>query len=384
MYYNKSCKRLQSDYFNGGITLDDNNQTSQVVSTVLSLDKPEQINAKKVTRTLQNNWVVVEPTYASVCHADERYYSGKRRPEALAKKLPMALLHEGIGVVKQSQSSKFQVGQRVVIVPGIPGKDLHNANPATNSLPANYDNTGVFMSSGYDGIAQSAVVQPANELVAIPDNVPNELAILTEVSTIGYEASTRVKHILQKKDIKVGLFGDGPVGYMAAAVLHYIWHLDKEHLVVFGGMQDRIQKIDFATTYLSDQYDFDQADADFDLIFEATGGNFSSTAINEAIKVLNPLGSIVLMGVSENLVPIDTRDVLEKGLTLYGTSRSVAADFQVVLKAISESEAYQQTLKKLLPDQVYAVHDAADLMAAFQEIIARNDWHKAIIEFHWH
>ena len=90
------------------------------------------------------------------------------------------------------------------------------------------------------------------------------------------------------------------------------------------------------------------------------------------------------MGVSENLVPIDTRDVLEKGLTLYGTSRSVAADFQVVLKAISESEAYQQTLKKLLPDQVYAVHDAADLMTAFQEIIARNDWHKAIIEFHWH
>ena len=111
MYYNKSCKRLQSDYFNGGITLDDNNQTSQIVSTVLSLDKPEQINAKKVTRTLQKNWVVVEPTYASVCHADERYYSGKRRPEALAKKLPMALLHEGIGVVKQSQSSKFQIGR---------------------------------------------------------------------------------------------------------------------------------------------------------------------------------------------------------------------------------------------------------------------------------
>jgi hypothetical protein len=33
--------------------------------------------------------IIVKPTKASVCHADLRYYTGNRRPEALAKKLPM-------------------------------------------------------------------------------------------------------------------------------------------------------------------------------------------------------------------------------------------------------------------------------------------------------
>jgi hypothetical protein len=32
-----------------------------------------------------------------------RYYTGNRRPEALAKKLPMALFHEGIGIVEDSK-----------------------------------------------------------------------------------------------------------------------------------------------------------------------------------------------------------------------------------------------------------------------------------------
>jgi len=40
--------------------------------------------------------VVVTPEITSICHVDLRYFTGNRRPEVLAKKLPMALLHEGI------------------------------------------------------------------------------------------------------------------------------------------------------------------------------------------------------------------------------------------------------------------------------------------------
>ncbi|MBU5582840.1 alcohol dehydrogenase catalytic domain-containing protein, partial [Enterococcus sp. S181_ASV_20] len=69
-------------------------------SKVFSLVEPGVIEEVNKTRSLPENWVAVEPTYASICHADLRYFAGLRRPEALAKKLPMALLHEGIAVVK--------------------------------------------------------------------------------------------------------------------------------------------------------------------------------------------------------------------------------------------------------------------------------------------
>jgi threonine dehydrogenase-like Zn-dependent dehydrogenase len=41
----------------------------------------------------------------------------RKGPEALAKKLPMALFHEGIGIVEDSKHPDFQQGDKVVIVP---------------------------------------------------------------------------------------------------------------------------------------------------------------------------------------------------------------------------------------------------------------------------
>ena len=43
--------------------------------------------------------VIVRPLYLSICQADQRYYQGSRPAEVLERKLPMALIHEGIGEV---------------------------------------------------------------------------------------------------------------------------------------------------------------------------------------------------------------------------------------------------------------------------------------------
>ena len=54
--------------------------------------------------------------------------------------------------------------------------------------------------------------------------------------------------------------------------------------------------------------------------------------INSIIKYIKPQGSVMLMGVSENKVAINTRDILEKGLTLIGCSRSGRKDFIEAVK----------------------------------------------------
>ena len=52
--------------------------------------------------------VVVRPTFLSICQADQRYYQGSRPAEILDKKLPMALIHEGIGEVVFDNSNSFK------------------------------------------------------------------------------------------------------------------------------------------------------------------------------------------------------------------------------------------------------------------------------------
>lgn len=354
----------------------------KVVSKTYRLVKPGDFEEQNIERTLKKGWVDVQPSMASVCHADDRYFAGQRRPEALAKKLPMALLHEGIGVVKESMSDQFKAGQKVVIAPNIPGYVLRG-EAKKETIPANYSKDAVFMGSGYDGIGQSDLVQPESGLIPIPENIPDNIAVFAEVSTIGYHASSHVEDILSKPDVKVALFGDGPVGYMAAAVLRFVRGIKKENLTVFGAIKERTEKFDFAQQEDVTTYDFDNADEQFDVIFEATGGHFSSSAINEGIKVIKRTGKFVLMGVTEELVPIDTRDVLEKGLTLYGTSRSTPDDFKAIIKAMSESAEYRQALTKLLPESETVIKSADDLQSAFEKIIASKAWNKSVLKFEW-
>src|SRR5699024_11096207 len=164
-----------------------------IISKTYRLTAPGVIEEKYIKRQIKDNWVLVRPTMVSACQADLRYFNGKRKQEALDKKLPMALFHEGVGVVVKSKSLDFEEGDRVVIVPNIPGYvlDPEKYNDEKD-VPDNYVEGTEFLGSGYDGIAQSDLVHPAECLVKIPDGIPDEIAVLAEMSTISYFALNHV------------------------------------------------------------------------------------------------------------------------------------------------------------------------------------------------
>ena len=76
----------------------------------------------------------------------------------------------------------------------------------------------------------------------------------------------------------------------------------------------------------------------FDTLVECVGGKFSADAINEMIDLSIPGADLILMGVNEEKSPINTRLVLEKGLSLKGVTRSTREDFEHVAKAIENQE----------------------------------------------
>src|SRR5699024_4289990 len=136
------------------------------------LISPKKIEEVMLQHTVNNNQVVIQPSLASICHADIRYYSGQRRKEALIKKLPMTLFHEGIGHVISPDNSVFDEGERVVIVPNIPARRLESNStddhPSKNKVVSdNYLSNSLFLGSGYDGTAQQYMVLPAENLVSV-------------------------------------------------------------------------------------------------------------------------------------------------------------------------------------------------------------------------
>jgi len=363
-----------------------NVQTS-IQSRAYRLVKPGEIKEVILENKLEEGQVTVEPTLGSVCHADLRYYTGQRRPEALARKLPMALIHEGIGSIVASNDSNRNIGQRVIIVPNMPGYLLDNTSP-DNCCPScqsgkgeSYCTNGKFLGSGFDGIAQSKLVLPGACTVPIPDDVPDEIAVLSELCSVSYHAISQVSDILNSPRARVAVFGDGPVGYLTAAMVHHYFRIDSKRLQVFGAVPDKLAQFDFASTALVQESDF-SAFQPFDVVLECTGGRFSESAINQAIDIISPMGYLMLMGVTEERVPINTRDLLEKGITVIGSSRSSASDFEEVLKVMRDI-ACQSTLRKLLPDSFLEVHSAESFAAVMEQAAAHRDWKKVVMTFNW-
>ncbi|WP_088052450.1 alcohol dehydrogenase catalytic domain-containing protein [Virgibacillus dakarensis] len=356
-----------------------------VESKTYRLVKPGKFEETILHHNVKDGEVVVQPSLASICHADLRYYTGQRRKEALEKKLPMALFHEGIGQVVKSRDESIQTGQRVIIVPNIAGRLLNdNKNNDTASatrriVADNYSENGAFLGSGYDGIGQNRLVLPSENVVPIPEDVPDKIAVLAEMSSVSLHALSHVCASLN--DGKVSVFGDGPVGYLTAALLYHIYGIPKSELIVFGAIKDKLKHFNFATTHLVHDFDF-KAQKEVVTAIEGTGGKFSESAINQAIDLIEPQGKITLMGVSEDLVPINTRDVLQKGLTLFGSSRSTVKEFKILMKAF-QNQAYQKTLERILPAQNELIRSAEDLKKAMDKASTNKGWGKILLSFEW-
>ena len=171
-----------------------------------------------------------------------------------------------------------------------------------------------------------------------------------------------------KRKQTLGIWGCGSVGYCMALVLKYTYPDAK--IVVFDTNSDRLNYMPFVDeAYLVDSL---PTDIKIDHAFECVGGEASEYAINQMIDIINPQGSISLLGVSENNVPINTRMVLEKGLTLLGNSRSSYEDFDNSLKFVKKYPFAKEHLSRIISEEL-TVNEIKDMSDAFEKAIT-NDY----------
>ena len=298
--------------------------------------------------------VVVRPTYLSICQADQRYYQGSRPAEVLEEKLPMALIHEGIGEVIYDKSGEFKAGDNVVMIPNTPmGEDVCRAN---------YSYKSKFRGSGFDGFTSDLIRLDASRVVKIPDDFDPRVSAFIELITVAYQGISKFSEIATTPKEALGVWGDGNLGFITALLLKNKFPESK--VIVFGKHLENLNLFSFA----DEIYQIHNVPDDFaiDHGFECVGSSASQSAIEQIIDLINPQGTINLFGVSEYPIPINTRMVLEKGLTIQGNSRSEREDFVGVVETLKQNPQLFEYLEKLVSN-ICEINTLTDLKDAFDK-----------------
>lgn len=305
-----------------------------MINHIYQLITPKVISVKYDDISLSDK-VIVRPEYMALCHADQRYYQGQRDAKVLRKKLPMALIHECCGKVVFDPKGKFSPGELVVLIPNTPTMD-------DNVIYENYRKGSYFLSSGYDGFMRELVEIDHDRVVSCGD-VDSVVAAIAEFVSVAIHAVNRFDCIAHEYRSSVGIWGDGSLSFTVANVIKALFPDMK--IVVIGQQQRKLSQFSFVDeTYFSDDLPKDFC---VDHAFECCGGEGCYSAIEDVISHINPQGTLILMGVSENKVPINTRMILEKGLTFVGCSRSGRSDFETAV-SLMRIENFQQRMKTII------------------------------------
>ena len=143
-----------------------------MLNTVYQLKRPRQFEVAFKEMEIDDRQVIVRPTRQSICHADQRYYQGARAEEILRQKLPMALIHEGIGKVIYDPTGTFEIGTEVVMIPNRPvEKD--------DIIAENYLRSSKFCASSMDGFLQEYVQAVPDRFVRLPQGINPTVAAYT-------------------------------------------------------------------------------------------------------------------------------------------------------------------------------------------------------------
>jgi len=331
-----------------------------MINTVYRLAEPRrfEIAFEDINPFGQN--VIVRPTHLSICNADMRYYLGTRDPKILAEKLPMALIHEGAGEVVYDAAGTFSTGQKVVMVPNMPAE-------TDEFIAENYLRSSKFCGSSMDGFLQEYVEISPKRLVLLPENINMYAAAFTEIVSVSVHTISRFDSIAHGRREKIGVWGDGNLGYITSLFLKKLYPEAK--IYVFGKTAEKLADFTFADETFTVNNVPD--DLQLDHAFECVGGGGSPVAIEQIIGTVKPEATVAIMGVSEYPVPINTRMILEKGLRFFGSSRSGVKDFEKTVDMYRKYPEITDYLGNLI-SSVNEIRSIADIKAAFEKDAHKN------------
>lgn len=300
------------------------------------IDLPADLGAKDVRIRVHT---------VGICGSDVHYYTHGRIGPFIVNQ-PMVLGHEASGVVTAvgSAVTDLAVGDRVCMEPGVPDMTsraaklgVYNVDPAVR----------FWATPPIHGCLTPEVVHPSAFTYKLPDTVSFAEGAMIEPLAVGMQAS--VKADITPGDVCV-VTGAGPIGLVTALA------------ALAGGASEVIisdivdDKLDLAASYdgitavnaareslpnaVSKRCG---ADWGADVIFEASG---NGNVYADALACIRPAGTLVLVGMPVEPVPIDVVAAQAKEIRIETVFRYA----NVYDRAIALLSSGKVDIKRLISD----------------------------------
>ncbi|MEQ9887334.1 Zn-dependent oxidoreductase [Pectobacterium zantedeschiae] len=272
--------------------------------------------------------VRVKVKLAGICGSDSHIYRG-HNPFA---KYPRVIGHEFFGVIEAVGDGvdAARLGERVSVDPVV---SCGHCYPCSIGKP-NVCTSLVVLGVHRDGGFSEYAAVPAKNAHVIPDEIPDEFAVMVEPFTISANVTAQVKPTEQ--DVAL-IYGAGPMGLTSVQVLKGVFNV-KDVIVV-----DRIpERLDMALRSGADRV---INNASLSLKDELEALNIKPTLIvdaachpsilQEAITIASPAARIAIMGFSSEPCQISQQGMTSKELSIF-SSRLNANKFPIVIEWLKE------------------------------------------------
>jgi ribitol-5-phosphate 2-dehydrogenase len=364
--------------------------TARNAAVAFRLTQPFQIEATELeARRERADDVLVRPRLTGVCASDLKLYAGTRDRRALSKKLPLALLHEGVAeVIEAGPAAGLKPGTRVVVVPNVPCYIAHPERYPSRTEAClacrpggageNYCLENLYLSSNTDGLAQTLIRHPAPLCLPLPADVPDRIAVLTEPLTTILAGCEKAPIT---PDARCLVLGNGPLGHLVALCLVVFYGVRRDAITMTGHDWEHRPAAQALVGRVIDAEDgvgFAELAGRIDIAFECVGSDANQETLEQAVECLRPGGTAVLFGPSERSVLFNTREVIGKGLTFLGANRSFVPHFRRVMERLVDT-GVQALLATVLSPAAFWVRTADDLNRALYHAWTKRDAGKTII-----
>lgn len=279
--------------------------------------------------------VVINILYCGICHSDLHQVQNHWG----AGIFPMVPGHEIIGLVVETgdKVSKFTPGQAVGVgcfvdscrtCPSCQQGNEHFCDKNMTLTYNDYERDG--STPTYGGYSQKIVVNE-NYVLKIPENLP--LDKVAPLLCAGITTYSPLRHWKVTQGSRVGVVGMGGLGHMAVKLAHHMG----AHVTVFSHSSHKKEdSIRFGASefvHINDIKHYRHHQQPFDLILHTSS---SHDDINSLLELLKKDASLVVIGLPQNPVAIQTRLLIKNRCNLTGSKIGGISETQEMLNFCSK------------------------------------------------
>lgn len=268
----------------------------------LFLNKPGELVTRQVENppAVKTDEVKIKLIYGGICGSDLHVYKGKLKHASY----PLRVGHEVLGTITEAGSDvPYAKGTRVVLLPNTFCGQCDLCQNGKTNLCRNKKSLGINTDGGFI----EELVIPSRYVLPIPDDLPDERAILIEPFAVVVHAFKKVRI---QEEISVAVVGCGTEGLLSAALANYLG-------AKVTAIDINPTKLDLVRSLggLRAVYPHEMQGEMFDVVIEASGAR---EAFEQGLKLVKPGGEMVLIGMAQEAT-IPVSQFVRNELTLYGS-----------------------------------------------------------------